>query len=74
MTDLSTSACADDTTLPVDEPSDLAVAIRVAQEMLGIYEHVDYGDICHLVQAYGAIRESLRIVLRALGTEAGEPR
>ncbi|MFF0080238.1 hypothetical protein ACFYR1_11130 [Streptomyces canus] len=56
MTDLSTSPCADDTTPRTTEPSDLDVAIRVAQQLL------DSGDATIL-------RESLRILLRALDAE-----
>ncbi|CAM5536118.1 hypothetical protein [Streptomyces canus] len=56
MADLSTSACADDTTVRATEPSDLAVAIRVAQRTL------DSGSTV-------ALRESLRLVLRALDAE-----
>jgi len=56
MTDLSTSACADDTTVRATEPSDLDVAIRVAQRTL------DSGSPI-------ALRESLRLVLRALDAE-----
>lgn len=52
------------------EPSDLDVAIRVAQQMLGDYADVDHGNIFALNQAHGAIREALRILLRAVGAEA----
>jgi hypothetical protein len=56
MTDLSTSACADDTAVRATKPSDLDVAIRVAQRTL------DSGSPV-------ALRESLRLVLRALDAE-----
>ncbi|MER5209417.1 hypothetical protein ABT063_02155 [Streptomyces sp. NPDC002838] len=56
MTDLSTSACAGNTTLPVTEPSDLDVAIRVAQQLLGS-------------DSVPALREALRLLLRALDAE-----
>ncbi|MCX4858970.1 hypothetical protein [Streptomyces canus] len=52
------------------EPSDLAVAVRVAQYMLGTYGTADHRDLFALNQAYGAVRESLRILLRAV---EGEP-
>jgi hypothetical protein len=56
MADLSMSACADNTTLPAAEPSDLDVAISVAQQLLDSDQVV-------------ILRESLRILLRALGAE-----
>ncbi|WP_416983525.1 hypothetical protein [Streptomyces sp. T028] len=56
MTDLSTSTCADDTTLPAVEPSDLEVAVSVAQQLL------DSDQILSL-------REALRLLLRALDAE-----
>jgi 4-hydroxy-3-methylbut-2-en-1-yl diphosphate synthase IspG/GcpE len=50
------------------EPSDLEVAISVAQLLLA-----DYGDSSRdgfsYPEAYGALRESLRLLLRALGAE-----
>lgn len=69
MTDLSTSACADDTTLRADEPSDLDVAICVGQRMLTAYLAVDRRDVDALNQAYGGVSEALYILLRALGVE-----
>ncbi|MBB5103266.1 hypothetical protein [Streptomyces spectabilis] len=50
-------------------PSTLTTAVHVAQQMLGAYgsssrDGFDYAE------AYGALRESLRILLRAV--EAGE--
>ncbi|MFF4792305.1 hypothetical protein ACFY2M_21595 [Streptomyces sp. NPDC001276] len=51
------------------ESSDLQVAISVAQQMLTTYAGVDYRDIFALAQAHGALRESLRILLRALDAE-----
>lgn len=56
MADLSMPACADNTTVRAAEPSDLDVAIRVAQRTL------DSGSPI-------ALRESLRLVLRALDAE-----
>ncbi|MDX3747477.1 hypothetical protein [Streptomyces sp. AK08-02] len=53
----------------VPEPSDLDVAIRVGQKMLDAYGTVDSGDIFAYAQAHGALTESLRILLRALGAE-----
>ncbi|MBB4711186.1 hypothetical protein BJ965_001068 [Streptomyces luteogriseus] len=58
--------------LPPALPSDLAVAAQVAQQMLTDYAHVDHGDLFALNQAHGAIREALRIVLRAVGVEPDE--
>jgi hypothetical protein len=50
------------------EPSDLAVAVRVAQTLFA-----DYGDSRRdgfsYPEAYGALREALRLVLRATGAE-----
>lgn len=54
------------------EPADLDVAIRVAQRMLTAYGQPAYGDACAVAQAHGALTESLRILLRALGAETGE--
>ena len=48
--------------------SDLASAVHVAQRMLATYAAVDYDDLGALSQAHGAVRESLRILLRALGS------
>lgn len=56
MTDLSTSACAGDTTLPAIKASDLDVAISVAQQLLHSDEVL-------------SLREALRLLLRALGAE-----
>lgn len=54
--------------LPAALPADLAIAINVAQRML-----TDYGDSrrdgFRYAAAYGAVRESLRILLRALDAE-----
>jgi hypothetical protein len=54
------------------DPDDLAVAIRVGQYMLGKYGTVDSSDIFAYAQAHGGLTEALRILLRALGAEAGE--
>ncbi|WP_327402009.1 hypothetical protein OG194_18915 [Streptomyces sp. NBC_01288] len=51
---------------PID-PSDLAVAISVGQQMLAIYGDTDGRDIYAYMQAHGALAEALRILLRALG-------
>ncbi|MFF7949401.1 hypothetical protein [Streptomyces griseorubiginosus] len=52
------------------EPSDLAVAVRVGNLLLS-----DYGDSSRegfsYPEAYGALREALRLVLRAHDTTAG---
>ncbi|MFC4466680.1 hypothetical protein ACFPH6_19470 [Streptomyces xiangluensis] len=53
------------------EPSDLAVAVRVAQYILARYGAVGHADVFALNQAYGAVTESLRILLRAV--ENAEP-
>ncbi|MFD5227392.1 hypothetical protein ACFWJ5_02395 [Streptomyces qaidamensis] len=54
--------------LPPALPSDLAVATRVAQTLFA-----DYGDSSRdgfsYPEAYGALRESLRLVLRALDAD-----
>jgi hypothetical protein len=65
---LSAPTCA---LITAPEPSDLDVAIRVAQRMLAAYGTVD-GDIFAYAQAHGALTEALRIMLRAHGAEAGE--
>ena len=54
---------------PRPESVDLAVATHVAQQMLDDYAGIDYSDIRALAQAHGAFRESLRMLLRAVGTE-----
>ncbi|PAK25821.1 hypothetical protein CJD44_14350 [Streptomyces sp. alain-838] len=51
------------------ESTDLQVAVRVAQEMLAAYGSTDYADHAAVAQAFGATRESLRILLRALDAE-----
>lgn len=51
------------------EPSNLAVAARVAQLLLAEHEHVDHTDVLALNRAHGALAEALRIVLRAIGVE-----
>lgn len=48
------------------EPDDLAVAVRVAQYILARYGTVGHEDVFALNQAYGAVTESLRILLRAI--------
>ncbi|MEH0635408.1 hypothetical protein QBA35_19095 [Streptomyces bottropensis] len=51
------------------EPSDMTVAIRVAQKMLAAYGTVDSSDIFAYAQAHGGLAEALRIMLRAHGVE-----
>ncbi|MFJ2949138.1 hypothetical protein ACIO8H_16140 [Streptomyces sp. NPDC087226] len=48
----------------------LDTAVHVAREMLAAYRATDYADHAAVAQALGATRESLRILLRALGAEA----
>lgn len=54
------------------EPSNTDVAARVGRRLLFDYARVDHSDVFALNQAYGAITEALRILLRAVDTEAGE--
>lgn len=49
-------------------------AVTIAKEILGEYGSVGYDDIFALAQAHGAIRESLRILVRAIDAERGENR
>ena len=58
MTDLSMSTAVDNTTLPA-EPSDLDVAIRVAQQILDSDQAL-------------SLREGLRLLLRALDAEPAD--
>lgn len=58
---------------PVAAPSDLDVAISVAQKMLARYGTVDSGDIFAYAQAHGGLTEALRILLRALDALDDEP-
>lgn len=53
------------------EPSDLEVAIHLAQRMLTAYGSVDTGDIFDYAQAHGGLTEALRVLLRALDAERG---
>lgn len=54
-------------------PSDLAVAIRTAQKMLAAYSDTStFGEFGYAT-AHGALSESLRILLRALGAEPDGP-
>ncbi|WP_233229496.1 hypothetical protein [Streptomyces sp. I5] len=57
------------------EPSNpnLDTAVHVAREMLAAYGTTDYADPAATAQALGATRESLRILLRALGVETTTP-
>lgn len=51
------------------EPSDLAVAVHVARKTLAAYgDSSIFGELGY-AQAHGALSESLRILLRALGVE-----
>ncbi|MER8004965.1 hypothetical protein [Streptomyces sp. NPDC094149] len=72
MADLSMPTCAGDTTIPVDEPSELTAAIRVGERLLAHYGTVDGGDIFAYIQAHGGLAEALRLLLRALAAERGE--
>jgi hypothetical protein len=56
------------------EPSDLTVAIRLAQLTLSSTATADHGDPTALAQAHGSLRESLRILLRALNAETAAQR
>lgn len=51
------------------EPSDLTVAVRVAQKMLAAYSDTSNFSEFGYAQAHGALSESIRIMLRALGAE-----
>ncbi|MCP8712549.1 hypothetical protein IGB19_33005, partial [Streptomyces sp. AC04842] len=52
---------------------ELDSAVHVAREMLAAYGSTDYADHAAVAQAFGATRESLRILLRALGVETTTP-
>ncbi|AVH57796.1 MULTISPECIES: hypothetical protein [Streptomyces] len=52
----------------LDESSDLTVAVRVAQQLLATFGS-SKSDGFSYPEAYGALRESLRLVLRSLGAE-----
>ncbi|MFF7840391.1 hypothetical protein ACFZC6_16425 [Streptomyces ossamyceticus] len=52
------------------EPSNLAVAARVAQLLLAEHENVDHRDLFALNRAHGALVETVRILLRAVDAEA----
>ncbi|MVO87908.1 hypothetical protein GPA10_24905 [Streptomyces sp. p1417] len=54
---------------PVPDPSNLAVAASVGQQMLNTYGNSSRDGFTY-PEAYGALRESLRILLRAIGTAA----
>jgi hypothetical protein len=49
-------------------------ALTIAKDILAEYGGVGYDDIFALAQAHGAIRESLRILVRAVHAERGEGR
>ncbi|MEU8717500.1 hypothetical protein [Streptomyces sp. NPDC048663] len=55
---------------PPPAPTDLDIAIHVAQQMLATYGDAStLGDIFAFAQAHGGLTEALRILLRALGAE-----
>ena len=54
---------------PSPEPSDLATAVRVGQKMLAAYGDSSGFDVFTYAQAHGALAETVRILLRALGAE-----
>jgi hypothetical protein len=56
------------------EPSDLAVAVRLAQLTLSSTATADHGDPTAVTRANGSLRESLRILLRALDAETAAQR
>ncbi|MDX3839026.1 hypothetical protein [Streptomyces europaeiscabiei] len=56
------------------EPSDLAVAIRLAQLTLSSTATADHGDPTTMAQAHGSLTEALRILLRALDAETAVQR
>lgn len=64
--------CAKQPAPAATDPSELAIAIRVGQQMLAAYGTVDSGDIFAYAQAHGGLTEALRILLRAHGVETGE--
>jgi len=67
--DLSMPAAPSSTIPRAVEPSDLTVAIRVAQKMLAAYSDTStFGEFGY-AQAHGALSESIRILLHALGAE-----
>ncbi|MET7780793.1 hypothetical protein ABZU94_07150 [Streptomyces mirabilis] len=51
---------------------ELTIAISVAQKMLAAYTDTSKLGEFGYAQAHGALSESLRILLRALGAEGGE--
>lgn len=53
--------------------SELEAAVRTAQKMLTVYGDPAGFDIGQYAQGYGALAESLRILLRALDAEAVSP-
>jgi hypothetical protein len=57
-----------------DAPSDLAVAIRLAQLTLASTATADHEDPTAVLWANGSLRESLRILLRALDAETAVQR
>ncbi|MBD0838809.1 hypothetical protein [Streptomyces sp. TRM68416] len=57
------------------EPADLQVAVRIGQRMLDAYDDSsNRADVFAYAQAYGATREALRLLLRALDAEAVDAR
>lgn len=55
-------------------PSQMDTALTIAREMLAEYGDPTGYDQFAYAQAYGATREALRILLRAINAERGETR
>ncbi|MCZ4516728.1 hypothetical protein O3Q52_53250, partial [Streptomyces sp. ActVer] len=55
-------------TAPASVPSDLAIAVRIARTLLADYNDSS-ADGFSYPEAYGALAEALRILLRAVGVE-----
>ena len=55
-------------------PSQIDTAVSIAQEMLAEYGDPTGYDQFAYAQAYGGLREALRILLRAVDAERGESR
>ncbi|MCZ4516729.1 hypothetical protein O3Q52_53255, partial [Streptomyces sp. ActVer] len=62
-----TETCPVSTTPPV-VPSDLAIAVRIARTLLADYNDSSRAGFSY-PEAYGALAEALRILLRAVGVE-----
>ncbi|MGV9275950.1 hypothetical protein [Streptomyces griseosporeus] len=60
--------------LPPALPANVATAVRVAQTLLAEHHDTDHRDLLALNRAHGALTETLRILLRALGADpTGNP-